>query len=731
MKILKKILLVMFFFSAIFTIAGCSKENKELADVISQAEQELAKVTPTPFESYVLEPEDEKFYLNQELYVSFKNKLKELIDNNKKGEYRKNFKEKIKEVKEIIEKLSTEGGYTFQGKKRDYPISEKGLKDALAHLQNSLKKLVGAENASDVLNSQSFVKTEIKEKAQEIFDKAVKKFESIKSELKNIKDDDIEKEQKLAKVKAEIKTNIDVIKEQIKLLTQNAKPGEKVINGTQIIDKFPGSIKELLNNKLNLGGKTITFYSHAVSEDSPYVKDFRSDFVTKEEYKHFLDELQAKYNFKLEFKNRPGNYFTFAEELKKELEKDETSASIIRVPELSSLNSNIAQGNIMPIDSMLNKLSEEGLTSDYLMNGWQLKRAQVLGKTFGVQRFDGITYPDVMVFNRSLLKEKGITEDMMPDNLWKKGEWTIEKLGKIIDTFNQNNTDTDITAFGLTPKFMGINGVLANGVHLTDQNQAKFEDRLQLTSASVTNITERYSKLYKGKAQKYYIESDDSANLLRDNKPMLANHMRDTFAQGKLGITAIQNWQVKDIGENYQVVPFPQNFKKQDNSKYISPIESGDILATTKGANRHEVSLIMMLINKFMIEKTKEYYALKQAEYKIEGNINEQEVLNRILVEIFVQNKLRYESSMREELMERQREIISFINGYKSKDYPNVAKLELSELAQMNCDQLYSLALQNALRDNKAIVSTLGEYIGNMKAEYDRISNQILRFKTE
>ena len=709
MKILKKVLLVMFFFTAVFTIAGCSKENKDLADLIIKAQEELKKVTPTTFGPEVLE-EDNKVYLNQSLYVQIENKLKELSEENKKGSYAKNFAEKIKEVNEILEKISEENGLAFKGKKRDYPTTKAGLKKALEHLKSSLAKVKGAASAQEVLSTESFVDPKIKEKAQEVYDELNKAYATIKDE--------------------DIKEALKKIKEQIILITSNSKRGEKVLSGDPIIDKFPSSIKELVNNsKLNLGGKTVTFYSHSLGEDDPNEKGFKSDYVTKEEYKAFLDELQNKFNFKLEFKNRPGDYFTFPEELKKELEKDTSSAHIIRVPELSSLNDNIALGNILPIDSMLNKLNEEGLTNSYIMNDWQLRRAQVLGKTFGIQRFDGITYPDVMVFNRTLLQEKGITEDMMPDNLWKKGQWTISKLEEIIDTFNQNNTNPEISAFGLTPKFMGINGVLANGVHLTNQSKTKFDDRLELTKKEVTNITSKYEHLYKNDKAKYYIQSDNSAKLLKDGKPMLANHMRDTFAQGKLGITAIQNWQVSGIGDNYQIVPFPQ--VKQDNNKYISPIESGDILATTKGDNHHQVSLIMMLINKFMIEKTKEYYKQKQVEYNIKGDINHYEVLNEVLVEIFVQNKLKYDLSMREELMERQREIITFINAYKNRRYQQVAKIELSELAQMNCDQKYSLALQNALRDNKPIVSTIGTYTGEMSVLYNQISNQILRFKTE
>lgn len=709
MRHLKRTFLFTFLFLLTFLLVGCSKvDYQPLRNQIEIASKSLVNYTVT-------DQEGSSLYFDGTAYISknISEKATKLLAEAKEALDKKASQDRVNELLEQLISLNRQinDNFFFGEKAKQYEFNLKGLEEAIKDINTYLGNYKVASNAGEVAKGTQFIKRS--------------EYDHIKQQLKDIR-------QKITQTDPATPVDEKIINE-VKKIRAKLSYGTLELTGQIIPDNFNlGDINDLLNRngskRLNLQGKTIKFYTHVIDEDDPNDPGFKSDVVSKDKYKEFIANIERDFNCKIVFEVRKGDYFEFANTLKLELDKNPDEASIIRVPELAALMDNIKAESIVPIDSLLNTLAKNSATEDYLFSDWQRERCNIFGKTFGIQRYDGLTYPDLMVFNRGLLKKLGFTNEEMPDYLWEKGEWNLTALNKYIKSFGNKNQDESIKAFGLTPKFLGINALTANGISLIDREQDTISQQLKINKKEVAGPLDAYKKIYdenSSNVEWYIKENKEAADAYNNDTRMLANHMRDTFNEGKLGMTMVQCWQVEmNSLDEYGIVPIPQ-IDKQENKKYISTIEAGDILAVTRGKNHHEVSLVLMLINKFFKDNTLNYLKSKQTELGVVGDLTNPLVFNELSIKHFVNKKIKYKN---EEDKIRSEKVVAFMHGYKTKENNDVATLAPSHLAQIGADEIYSLALQKAFKYKSAFTPKIEEVISQIEKNYQELLNIVLRF---
>ena len=715
----KKIFFVFVLTFFAFLLVACKgADTTKVSQKISEARNLVKNTLPTTKEKNEISVLDSNKYVKKAHYDEFIKYLDDLEAQIKN----KNIKqEKVDELlKELENKyLDFVSSKIFYGTfSKNYSNNKEGLLEAIKDLKEMLSKLNVVNNDTEASAGATY----ILKKDKEAFDKELK--EEVEDKITPTMNE------------SQYEELINKVDEILKNVKNKFKIGQKGSSLETIEDKFEGDIKKLLNGndneRLNLHGKEVTFYTHVLNEESPFEPGYKSDVLKTEEYKAFLKGLEEKYNFKFKFATPKGDYFEIAKNLATELAAT-NDAKIIRVAEKSALLEHIKLGNLAPIDSLLNKLG-----SEYLFNNWQRERGKVFGKTFGIQRFEGVTYPDMMVFNRKILTDAGIKPEEMPDKLWASGKWDLEKFAEYLRKIKGQD---GITPAGLSPTCFGVQSVLANVLKLIDQNKNKIEDQLNLDNGQVTNILSAYKELVDEGLLTYKADDDlANTNFIQD-KLMNVNHMRDSFNGGKLGFTMVQNWSMPfDKVADYGIVPIPQ-VDKQENKKYITPIEAGDVLTVSKGNNHQQVSLIMMLINKYVKEKTEEFYKEKAKEYGITGDLSDEKVFNKLLIEIWISKKLSFvDGPDKEAQKELARRICAFMHGYKTEKYFNdennedndhtgLSNVIPSELDQVGATNLYALAIQKAFKNkDSSFLTKIQAEKPNIIKNYEEVLDQVRRF---
>lgn len=717
-KVKKIFLALVFVFFAFLLIACKGADTSKISAKIAEARNLVKNTIPTTKEKNEISVLDSNKYASKASYDEFNKYLNDLENKIKEKSIKQ---DKVDELlKELENKyLDFVSNKIFYGSfSKNYANTKEGLLEAIKDLKDMLLNLNVVNNDIEASAGATYILKKDKEAA-----------------IKELKEE-VEDKNTPSLTEAQIEDLISKVDEILKNVKNKFKIGQKGSSLDTIEDKFEGNIEKLLNGndseRLNLHGKEVTFYTHVINEESPFEAGYKSDVLKTEEYKNFLKSLETKYNFKFKFDTPKGDYFEIAKNLATELAAT-NDAKIIRVAEKSALLEHIKLGNLAPLDSLLNKLG-----SKYLFNSWQRERGKVFGKTFGIQRFEGVTYPDMMVFNRKILTDAGIKPEEMPDKLWANGSWDLAKFAEYLRKIKGQN---GITPAGLSPTFFGVQSVLANGLNLIDQSKNKLEDQLNLDSGSVTSVLSAYKELV-DEGLLAYKGDDDLANTnFNIDKLMNVNHMRDTFNAGKLGFTMVQNWSMPfDKISDYGIVPIPQ-VDKQDNKKYITPIEAGDVLTVSKGSNHQQVSLILMLINKYVKEKTEEFYKEKANEYGITGDLKDEKVFNKLLIEIWISKKLSFvDGPDKEAQKELARRICAFMHGYKTEKYYNeegkddnehngLSNVIPSELDQVGATNLYALAIQKAFKNkDSSFLTKIQAEKPNIIKNYEEILDQVRRF---
>lgn len=573
-------------------------------------------------------------------------------------------------------------------------FNQQGLLEVIAKLNQLVKPLKIAEKAEDVYVGKKYITNEVKQKV-----------DTVLNEVKDVSEKANETQEKY-------KEAIEKVNNVRSEVNSNIKQGKK----------------PLATLDFDLNGATIKFYSHNVREDDPNDKGFKAPSGLdiekyKREYLEEIKRLEKKYNFKLEFKQ-----FTNPDDKEGEINRillaNPKESMIVRTSETREFTAQFTKRNLFEITDIIDFL-EEKEPGKYLIGPWQREKGKILGKVFGIQRNDAVTYPDLLVFNRDLLQKYGISSDEMPDRLWNKNEWTFEKMSEIVGKIN-GKLEENITSLGITPYYIGINALRANGYELI-ADKITSEDDFKLLSPENIDILNKWSELVKNndKNGSWYSKiryKDLSTNYESVNK----NHFSDEFGDGNFVFATIQEWQAsgivsKNIVKNFSVVPFPQ-MNKQDNSKYVSTIEAGDVLSVTKGENANNVAVILMLLNKWIKTQDDKRMEILREEYELPEGTTPGEILSYD----FVLNKTKNSNLMDKKIAIK---IAAFIHGYKlndENDFTYVAKG--SKLPQVGIDGIYARAIQDALYKSSAIFGEIKAKINEMKFKYEEIVEVIKEY---
>lgn len=694
---MKKILLFLLASVFVLTLAACTKEEKKVdktnlratVEVVETQIRGLAVNTENKPASEIEEGVELISVEGKQAADDVLNAANEVIKNEKATQ-----EQVDKATSDLIDFTTNFTNFIVRGTKQNIvEFNQDGLKEVIGELKKLVQPLRVAESADKVALGKKFITPETKTRVDNVL-----------NEVKELSE-------KADGTQEQYQTAIEKVNEMRTTVVNSIRLGSKPIAPTVF----------------NLNGDTVKFYSHNAREDDPENAAFQApsglDKQTyTREYKKFLAELQKEYNFKLEFVQytEPENQ---AQEISQKILGDSKHAMIVRTSQTKEFIDHFTKRNLIEIGEIIDAL-EAKEPGKYLIGPWQKEKGKILGKYFGIQRNDSVTYPDLLLFNRELLRKYGIQDIGMPDKLWGRNEWTFEKFAEMINTVN-GKLEEGITSLGITPYYIGINALRANGVELINDNAG--ENSFNLTDSNNLSIVAKWVDLVKNndKNGSWYLKSK-YPNLLTAYESVNKNHFADDFGNGNFVFATVQEWQAsgiatKDVVKDYSVVPFPQ-VGKQDNSKYVSTIEAGDVLSVTRGENANQVAVILMRINKWIKEQDDKRMENLRKDYELP----EESTAGKILSYDFVENKTKNKTEEDKELAIK---IAAFIHGYKLDDENDFTKVAISsKLPIVGIDIQYTDAIQRALFDSKPVFDSINKELVAMKQKYQQILEIIKQY---
>lgn len=696
---MKKILLFLLASVFILTLAACKKEENKVNKINLRATVEVVETQirglAVNTENKTAQDIDEGVEL---ITVEGKQIATELLASADK--IIKNKKATQKQVDdataELVEFSSNLLTYIIRGIKQEVvENTQEGLKKVISELKKLVNPLRIAESEANVPLGKKFITQDMKNRV-----------ETVLNEVKDLSENPSATEEQYE----EAITKVNQMR-------------------TTVVGAIKYGTKPIAPTVFDLKGDTVKFYSHNVREDDPENAAFDApNGLDKQtyirEYKKFLAELQKEYNFKLEFVQytEPDNQ---AQEISKKIIGDPKHSMIVRTSQTKEFIEHFTKRNLIEIGEIIDAL-EAKEPGKYLIGPWQKEKGKILGKYFGIQRNDSVTYPDLLLFNREILRNAGIKDEEMPDRLWEKNQWTFEKFVEMVNKVN-GKLEEGITSVGVTPYYIGINALRANGAELIADNITNIDNDFNLTNATNLSILSKWVDLVKNndKNGMWYLKSK-YPDLLTDYKSVNKNHFADDFGDGKFAFATVQEWQAsgiakKDVVKDFSTVPFPQ-VGTQDNTKYVSTIEAGDVLSVTRGENANQVAVILMRINKWLKEQEEKRMENLRKDY----DLPEGSTIGKILSYDFVENKTKNKTEEEKELATK---IAAFIHGYKlddKNDFTNVAKS--SKLPTIGIDIQYTDAIQKALFQSKPVFDTISEELVAMKRKYEQMLEIIKQY---
>lgn len=677
---MKKILLGLIVALTAVLLIGCGTKAVNYTKLIN-AKGELetkifntVEVDNTALDAQTLN-EGSKYILKKDKEAADKlvKSANDFIDN-KKGSQKE-----VDSLQAKIEELSGKANLVVEGlKAKVYNVTKQGLQESLDDFEKVLKTYAVSDDAATVVKGVEFISTVDKKAADDL----VKEVKALLATLT----DTLSEEQA-----QNITTTLAKIVEMKQQLATNKRVGTK-----DAVDPTIG---------LNLGGATVSFLTHVENEDNPYLEGYSSNVIKRQDYINYIKEIEKQYNFKLEFKVIDNSKVT--DEITKHISQSSNKSAIVRLNETKIMIQNIENKNLKPITNVINQ-AKDATGDRYFVSQWQIDRGTILGQTFGLQREDAKTYPDLLMFNRTLLKQLLGNDAKMPDELWEENKWTFTEFEKLVQAVSTKITDPTVKAVGITPYFIGVNGVLANGVELISPDETKpISERINLASGEVANIIKKYETLVKANG-KWNNGEASVLQQLNSGEAINKNQLFDTFKAGKLAIAAFQNWQASLLTDSFEasVVPYPQVLTTQDNSKYVTPIEAGDVLGITRGENSDKVGAVLLLLNKFFKEKG----AAKILERTADVGIPADSSVNDAQTAIFVSEKTKNKKT--EDIL-RARKIAALIHGYQEN-----AQTEHSVLATIGIDEEYSKAIQESFHKNQGYAQSINSSLAKMQKKF-------------
>ncbi len=424
-----------------------------------------------------------------------------------------------------------------------------------------------------------------------------------------------------------------------------------------VIPTDPGKTYDIDLSTLNLGGRVVNYFTHVSSEDNPFSEGYVG--TDKAAYQAFLTQLQTQYNFTLNFRSWT-DYNNRITDIASHVLGGGGSA-IVRSPELDFMLDLISAGYLSNITHVADALKD-----DYAINDWQIQAGTVQDNVFAIQNKDGVQYVELLVYNKTLLQEAGITQT--PADLWIKGEWTLDKMG---DYLNQLRLEFGTAPYPLaiTPYHVAMYAPAANGSQFVNA-----QGNLSLLNTQTLDVIYRYKDWYD-----YGYIRPMNFNMGYILKHSIANPWANQ--DSVFGVAMM--WQLEGFAQNvsfeFGAVPFPQSSNRTKND-YYTPLNPGDLQMVTIGSDSDEIATIMFLINEF-------HKGQREAELDLCLVANPGSTAIECQAITNVQKYLRLTNET--DILQAQ-EVFSFLQG--TLTYPSVRS---NELAYLNGEVLYVQAVQD------------------------------------
>lgn len=447
-------------------------------------------------------------------------------------------------------------------------------------------------------------------------------------------------------------SKVDLTTEGTYTLSLSVADSSNNVNTATIKIIVTPDLTSYLDN-LDLKGQTITYFTHVLAEDNPFDPGYVGEYA--QEYREFLTDLQAKYNFTLNFTS-VGNYDERLQTISQFVSGNSGSA-ILRIAELDFLIELLSGRYLADFTDTANLLG-----STYAIDDWQTGAGTIQGRVYGLQNKDANKYVELLVYNKALLEQAGITKT--PTELWLEGEWTVDKMEEYLDQIAKSSVTA--SPFGITPHHVAMYAPAANGAKFVNA-----DGTINLINTQTLNSISKYKQWY----DRGYISKLDFS------KTILKQDAFNPWTGGNSVFAVAMMWQLSGANTpfEYSIVPFPQEAGKS-KTDYYTPLSSGDLLTVTVGNNSDEISSILFLINEFHKEKRAEEMATYKA---LHPDLDDIELLSLYNVEEYL--KLSNETDI-----QQAQQVFAFLQGLDE-----FKATKINDLAYLNGETEYVNAVKN------------------------------------
>lgn len=211
------------------------------------------------------------------------------------------------------------------------------------------------------------------------------------------------------------------------------------------------------------------------------------------------------------------------------------------------------------------------------------------GQHYGVNFMLPAEARSVMVYNRDVLKEAGITED--PQELMKNGEWTFDKLREMCKKITKDTNSDGVTdVYGMyfhREALFGLDLMLANGASLVKSVDGVATENYNTTEA-ITALNYLYDLVNTDKTAVY----NRSGGKYVSEQTVVAN-----FVAGQYGFFACESWMINQnikptCGDmDYGLVSLPMG---PDADSYVCPSQSARNFCITSTNKDTDKTIIIL-----------------------------------------------------------------------------------------------------------------------------------------
>ena len=354
--------------------------------------------------------------------------------------------------------------------------------------------------------------------------------------------------------------------------SNNGKDSNKDAEGTKKTGKTDDSIVDLEGYEFTIGSRFL--------QDDP---DMDAITGAERSFEEARRQVEEAYNCKITIVP----FSSDIESVRARAMGGDKIADILDY-QISDLLQSIRAGYVQSLDDIAGIY-----TDDYRWVEGYTNMAKYDGKSYGVNMLRPAEVRTCLIYNRQLLKECGIEDNM--EQLVKNKEWTYEKFAEIAKKCTRDtNGDGTMDTYGLytySPNMLGIAMINANG-----GSTVKVQDGIAKENYNSQECINALNAL-----SKWVNEDKFVANIYKDKADMgvTTSEYAKYFVKGECAFLFCESWLVnqyvkKIAGDlDYGILPLPMGPDAQD---YISTAFNGRVFAIST-ANTENLDKTVIVLN--------------------------------------------------------------------------------------------------------------------------------------